>query len=67
MISSVAHAYLVLNREVCPELNTIMFEKLKNLAILEKPEVTFKRQLSKNPYYPFEKIDENRKWRDGNL
>lgn len=38
-----------------------MFEKLKNLQILEKPEVTFKRQQSKNPYYPFEKTDENRK------
>jgi hypothetical protein len=34
---------------------------IKNLEILEKPEVTFKRQLIKNPFYPFEKTDENRK------
>ena len=38
-----------------------MLEQIKNLEILEKPEVTFKRQLMKNPFYPFEKTDENRK------
>ena len=39
-----------------------MLERIKNLEILEKPEVTFKRQLMKNPFYPFEKTDENRKY-----
>ena len=39
-----------------------MLEQIKNLEILEKPEVTFKRQLMKNPFYPFEKTDENRKY-----
>ena len=39
-----------------------MLERIKNLEILEKPEVTFKRQLMKNPFYPFEKTDEDRKF-----
>lgn len=38
-----------------------MLERIKNLEILERPEVTFKRQMMKNPFYPFEKTDENRK------
>ena len=38
-----------------------MLERIKNLEILEKPEITFKRQLMKNPFYPFEKTEENRK------
>lgn len=35
---------------------------LKTLEILEKPEVTFKRRLKSNPFYPFNNIGGNSKW-----